>query len=329
MMLAGATAAFTPRHILGAALAARASRKVSPTVEGARQIGRKLRVSEVKITRGSALAGKTLAEAELGKKTGVTVIGQWVGGRLEVPASPGMRLEEGGILILVGGSESLERLERLASGALALRPQGPFVVAGCGEVGSKVVELLRDVGEEVKVIDRQPGEGVDLVGDVLDPGVLERAAVHEAQAVVLAPDTDSATLFATVIVKDLAPDVPVIARVNSARNVEKIHRAGPDFALSISQVSGQLLARRLLREESIALDTQLKVLKVSAQGLEGRHPAELGIRQKTGCSVVAVERGGDLVVECGDSFRFQGDDAVYICGSGEATRAYIDTFPQV
>ena len=257
IMLAGATAAYTPRHILGAALAARASRRVSPTVAGAQQLGRKLRVSEMKITKGSELAGKTLAEAELGRRTGVTVIGQWVEGKLVAPASPDLLLEEGGIMILVGSSESLERLEQEARGALPLRRQGPFVVAGYGEVGSKVVELLRDVGEEIRVIDRQPGDGVDVVGDVLDPGVLESARVTEAQAVILALDTDSSTLFATVIVKDLAPDVPVIARVNGAENVEKIHRAGADFALSISQVSGQLLARRLLGEESISVDPHL------------------------------------------------------------------------
>ncbi len=328
IMLAGATAAYTPRHILGAALAERASQRVSPTVAGAQQLGRKLRVSELKITRGSELAGKTLAEAELGKRTGVTAIGQWVGGQLVAPATPDMRLEEGGILILVGSAESLRRFKQPASGALPLRRQGPFVVAGYGEVGRKVVELLGDVGEEIRVIDRLPGEGVDLVGDVLDPGVLEGAALEEAQAVVLALDTDSVTLFATVILKDLAPDLPVIARVNGAENVDKIHRAGADFALSVSQVSGQLLARRLLGQESIALDPQLKVLKVSAGGLHDRHPAELGIREKTGCSVVAVERGEELLVEFGEDFRFQGDDAVYICGSGEATRTYTETFGQ-
>jgi Trk K+ transport system NAD-binding subunit len=82
--------------------------------------------------------------------------------------------------------------------------------------------------------------------------ILKQAAIADVQAVILALNADSTTLFATVIFKDLAPNVPVIARVNRAENVERIYAAGADFALSISQVSGQLLAWRLLGKESVA-----------------------------------------------------------------------------
>ncbi len=329
IMLAGATATYTPRHVLGAALAARASQRVSPTLTDAQQVGPRLKVSEVRIPRGSSLAGQTLAEAGLGQRTGISVIGQWVGGRLVAPPTADMRLEPDGILILVGSPTSIHRFEELCDEAKPLRRHGPIVVAGFGEVGGKVVELLTDVGEEVVVIDRQEREGVKVVGDVLDPRVLEQAGVGSAKAVILAVDTDSATMFATVIVKDLAPHVPVIARVNRAENVERIHRAGADFSLSISQVSGQILARRLLGEEAVSVDPQLKVLRVDAGGLAGKHPAQLEIRQKTGCSVVAVERGEAVVMEFGPEFRFEPEDVIYVCGSSDATRSFLKVFPQI
>ena len=183
-------------------------------------------------------------------------------------------------------------------------------------------------GEEVKVIDRAEDERVDVVGDVLDPGVFERAGLENAQGVILAVDTDSATLFGTVILKDLAPEVPVIARVNSADNVDRIHRAGADYALSISQVSGQILARRLLGEEAVSVDPQLKVLKVKAVGLVGHHPAELDVRRRTGCSIVAVERGERALLGFDPEFRFAEGDAVYVCGSTGATGRYLELFPQ-
>ena len=328
IMLAGATATYTPRHVLGAALAARASQRVSPTVADAQQVGPKLKVSEVRIPRGSSLAGQTLVEAGLGQRTGISVIGQWVGGRLVAPPTADMRLEPDGILILVGSPASIKRFEELCDEAKPLRRHGPVIVGGFGEVGGKVVELLTDVGEEVIVIDRHEREGVKVVGDVLDPRVLEQAGIESAKAVILAVDTDSATMFATVIVKDLAPHVPVIARVNRAENVERIHRAGADFALSISQVSGQILARRLLGEEAVSIDPQLKVLKVGPKGLAGNHPAQLGIRQKTGCSVVAVERDDSLVMEFGPDFEFQPEDVIYVCGSSDATRTFLEMYPQ-
>ena len=328
IMLAGATAAYTPRHILGAALAARASRRVSPTVAGAQQLSDRLRVSEMRIAQRSELVGKTLAEANIGQRTGVSVIAQWVGGKLITRPRSDMRLEANGILVLIGSDESIERFSKLCHVIQPLRSSGPFLVAGAGEVGSKVVQLLRDADEDVRVIDRGGGDDVDEVGDVLEPGVFERAGLDKAQAVILAVDTDSATLFGTVILKDLAPEVPVIARVNSAENVERIHRAGADYALSISQVSGQILARRLLGEEAVSVDPQLKVLKVRADGLVGHHPAELEIRTRTGCSVVAVERGDQALLEFEPEFRFVEGDAVYVCGSTAATRRYLTVFPQ-
>ncbi len=326
MMLAGATATYTPRHVLGAALAARASQRVSPTVAEIQHLGPNMQVSEVRIPRTSSLAGKTLAEAGLGERTGVTVIGQWVGGRLLTSPTAEMRLEPDGILVLVGSQESVKRFEELCTEARPLRRHGPFIVAGYGEVGQKVVQLLHDVGEKTIVIDRESQQGVDIVGDVLDPKVLEEAGVGEAQAAILAVDLDSATMFATVILKDLAPDVPVIARVNRAVNVERIHRAGAEFALSISQVSGQILARRLLGQEAVAVDEQLKVVKVTAHGLEGRHPMDLNIRETTGCSIVGVERESQLITEFDSDFRFASEDSIYICGSSEATRSYLQSF---
>ena len=328
IILAGATAAYTPRHVLGAALAARASQKVSPTVAGIQHLGNKLTVGEARITRDSVLGGKTLAQADLGQHAGVTVIGQWIGGKLITPPTPDMRLEPGGILILVGNAKSIQRFMDLCAGARQLRRHGPFLIAGGGEVGRKVAELLTDAGEETFMIDAQPGPGVNLVGNVVDTQVLKQAGVENVQAVILALSADSTTLFATVIVKNLAPDVPVIARVNRVENLERIYAAGADFALSISQVSGQLLAWRLLGKESVALDPELRVIKVSTRGLEKHHPRHPDIRDKTGCSVVAVERGDELLVEFGPEFRFQPNDAVYICGNAEAAQKYDETFPQ-
>ena len=328
MILAGASSAYTPRHVLGAALAARASQKVSPTVAGIQHLGHQLQVAEARITRDSVLGGKTLAQAGLGQHAGVTVIGQWVGGKLISPPTPGMRLEAGGILVLVGNEASIRDFMNLCAGARRLRRDGPFLIAGGGEVGRKVAQLLTDCGEKTFIIDIEPAPGVDLVGNVLDTAVLKQAGLDNCQAVILTLSADSTTLFSTVIVKDLAPDVPVIARVNLAGNLERIYLAGADFALSISQVSGQLLAWRLLGKESVAVDPELRIAKVSASGLEKHHPKHGDLCAKTGCTVVAVERGEALIVEFGADFIVQPGDAVYICGTAEATQKFYDLFPQ-
>jgi K+/H+ antiporter YhaU regulatory subunit KhtT len=66
---------------------------------------------------------------------------------------------------------------------------------------------------------------------------------------------------------------------------------------------------------------------VASPKLIGGHPAALRIRERTGCSVVAVERGKQVLVRFEHDFAFEARDLVYICGSEEATRKFAAEFP--
>lgn len=180
LILAGATAAFTPRHVLGAALAARASDRIQAGVAGIQQVGR-LQVHQVRVQTGSSLAGVTLRDAGIGARTGAVVIGQWVGGRLEPTPTAETVIEPGGMLVIAGTDDSVRRLVELATGAVRLRRHGRYLVGGFGEVGKKVEQLLTDAGEELAIRERtgcsivgvERGEDVfgDLAGDFLfEPG---------------------------------------------------------------------------------------------------------------------------------------------------------------
>jgi Trk K+ transport system NAD-binding subunit len=273
MELSGATAVYTPRHIIAAALAAHASDRISPRLPGLDQVEGVIR-RELRIGAASALCGRTLSEAKLP----AAVAGIWNRSKLRTAADT--MIEPNCVLELVGGADALEEAARIAGGKL-LRNSGPYLIGGFGEVGRKVHELLTDMEEEVRVIERAPGANVDVVGDVLDSYVLMRAGLAEARALVLALDSDDSTLFATVIARDLADDVPIIARVNHARNVENIHRAGADFALSISDISGEMLSSRLLGRQARAREEHRRVQRIGGAWCvadsEGRTIARLGV----------------------------------------------------
>ncbi|MEJ2132130.1 MAG: TrkA C-terminal domain-containing protein, partial [Gammaproteobacteria bacterium] len=96
-----------------------------------------------------------------------------------------------------------------------------------------------------------------------------------------------------------------------------------DFAMSIGQVAGQLLAHQLLGEEYVSLERSVNVLKIDGAGFRGRHPFAAGIRERTGCHVVAVARGTKVIVDFPEDFTIEPDDAVYICGAPEALDSYI------
>jgi len=318
LFLAGASVVYTPRLVLGTALASRSSHAVQPRVDGIHQLGRNLRVAEIRIDPDSFLSGKTLAEAKLGAITGATVLGQWVRGKLDAWPGPDTRLLPRGILVTIGVQEKLDDLAELATGRRHKR-DGPILVAGNGIVGGKVAELLRAAGEPVKVIDVDAEKlGTDLVGDVTDASFLASLDLDRAHAMVLALDSDRATLFATLMVKAAAPDLPTIARVNRAGNVDRIHRAGADFALSISQVSAQILAQRLLRRDSRSFGTEIQLLRLPAENLLQHHLPPEDVRARTGCSVVALERGEEVITDFSPGLEFLAGDTVYLCGHRQA-----------
>jgi Trk K+ transport system NAD-binding subunit len=320
MELAGATAAYTPRHIIAAALAAHASDALNPRLPGLDQIAG-IERREVRIPASSPVAGKTLSESPIAR-CGAIVVGQWLQSRLIAYCDAAMRIEPDTILELVGDREGLD-CAVAAIGGVALRRDGPFLIAGFGEVGRKVYELLTDAGEEVRVLERTAGPGVDVSGNVLDPSVLARAGIDSARAIVLALNSDDVTLFATVIARDCAADVAVIARVNHARNLEDMHRAGADYALSISDVSGQMLSARLLGHGMRVHEEHRQVRRVSGEAVVGRRLEELALRSRHGCSVVAIERTGAVVTRLGAETRIEAGDSLVLCGPAEGVRQAI------
>lgn len=312
MVRIGATDVFTPAHVLGAALASRASTRISPPAEGMHLLGSKVGMAEFRIREESPLAGKKLGDLHLREEHGVSVIGQWNTGVFTTTKGPETLVEPGGILVVVGTHANLEKAERMAN---PIRRTGPIVLAGYGSVGRKVVEMLLDAKEQCVVIDLNSAPGVDVVGNVLELATLDRAGVRDASAVILALGDDSESVFATAVVREYAPEVPLIVRVNRAPNTARLYRSGADFAISAGQVAGQILAYHLLDEQIIPVENRIKFSRLSAGTLVGAHPWRSEVLERTGAKVVAVERGQEVLVEFDTDFSLRPDDALFVCGS--------------
>ena len=309
LQLAGATAAFTPTHVLAAAVAVRASAQISPRITGVQPLGNLLEVVEVRIHDQSSLAHKTLAESGVHSQTGVHIVGQWSDGMLTAAPAPDEPLQPGIILIGAGSPDSIMRLSEIAR---PIRKEGRIVIAGYGDVGSKLVEMLSDAGEDVSVIDSHALANVDIVGDVLDSSVLERAWLREARVIILAAENDSATLLAATVVRDFAPDIPIIACAELEENVDRLQQGGADFALSVSQVAGQLLAHHILGK-MVSQQAHIKLVKHPALQLAGRHPLDSAIGDTQQYRIIAVERAGEVIMEFSETFTLAENDDIYLC----------------
>jgi Trk K+ transport system NAD-binding subunit len=226
------------------------------------------------------------------------------------------------ILIGAGSPDSIKRLSAIAR---PIKKEGRIIVAGCGDVGSKLAEMLGDADEDVCVIDTRNLPGVDVIGDVLDSSVLERAGVATARVVILAGENDSATLLAATVIRDFAPDVPIIACAELEENVHRLQQGGADFALSVSQVAGQLLAHHILGK-MVSQQAHIKLVKHPALQLAGRHPFKSRIDKTRQCRIVAVERDGEVILDFPEDFVLAATDDIYLCGTVEALNRFYESF---
>lgn len=168
---------------------------------------------------------------------------------------------------------------------------------------------------------------VDVVGDLLATDILIAAGVAEARVVILAGENDSATLLAATVVRDYAPDVPIIACAALEENVSRIQQAGADFALSISQVAGQLLAHHILGEMA-SQQAHIKMVKRAASHLAGHHPQDIAICGRNQCTIVAVERNGAVIMDLPPEFILGEGDDFYVCGTVDALNRFYEAYQQ-
>ena len=322
---AGADRVLSPRRLLGETLGSKATASVADELGDGVEIGEDFQIAELLVHHGSPLVGESVAGSAIGDRTGANVLGAWDDGEFESPPRPGRVIDEHTVLLVVGTESELESLKDLTLSETRRRRRGSVVVAGYGMVGHSAAAEVRP-SDEVIVVDERDAPGVDVVGDATDRETLEAAGVADARAVVIALDSDTTTIFATLAVKQVAPHAEVIVRANDADSVPKLYRAGADYVLSLSTVSGRLIASHLLDEEVLRPETQVDLVRTAAPRLEGRTLAEADVRAATGVTVVAVERDGDLLTNVGPDTKVISGDRLVVAGTDDAVNRFNERF---
>jgi len=312
------------RRAIGRSLGLRAAGSYAEKLLEAVSLESDLQILELRIQKGSDLVGQSLREARILGRNGFTVIGAWLGGKFVVTPGPDTIIEEHTILLVVG---TLDQYENMRARPIPTRDDdcSKVIVCGYGTVGRAITETLRDEGVDVTVVDIAPKDGVDVVGDIADPETFEQVDIENASAVVLSIDEDVTTLYATLIVNHHAPDAEIIVRADGADSVQKLYNAGADFVLSLPAVTGEILASILIDEIDILTpDVDFEFERIEAQPFAKRSLSELDIRRKTGCTVVAVERDGELLTDLGGDFVIETDDVLIVAGARDSQQQLVE-----
>lgn len=322
---AGADQIVSPRRLLGTRLASKVTTTPSIELDDIIELDESFDILELPIHRESVLVGQTLAKSRIGEQTGAAVLGAWLGGRFVSPVPQEAVIDDQTVLLAVGREAQLDQLRELTRAETRQhgRDRERFVVAGYGVVGRAVVDALSDADIHPTVLDLENKSGVDVACDATNPEALEKAAIEEAQTVIVALGDDTTALSTTLIIRELNPDVEIVARANETESVVKLYRAGADYVLALSTVSGRMVATDLLPDpEAGSVDEETAIVRTKAPKLAGQTLAEAEVRARTGVTVIAVERDGEIMTGIGPSFSLQADDELIVTGTDESIERF-------
>ncbi len=321
--LAGADHVLSPRQLLGESLVQKVTTALRSQVGEAVELDDRLELVEVSIRHGSRLAGQTLAESRIRERAGVNVVGAWFRGEFDAAPPPDSKLQPGTVLLVSGQPDQLERLVELTQSSVRTFSSGETLIVGNGTVGKTVAREFDDLGVPHTTIDQVDMDGVDVVGDATETETLTAAGIEAAQTVVLALPDDTTTEFVTLVVRDLAPDTEIIARVQKDDNISKTYRAGADYVLSLSAVTGRMSASYLLEDrDTISMQQQVEVARRTVPSLTGQTIADANIREQAGCTVLAIQREDETVLDIGPETRIADGDELVVVGANEDIREF-------
>ena len=291
----------------------------------------KLHVAEIPAIQ-TRLCGKNLIDIGMREKTGVTVVGLWEKGMFHLPR-PETVISATTLLLLVGTERQLGRFEdRYAIREGMHAKDAPVLVLGGGRVGVAVVETLEEHGISYRVVEKRAavtegkGEGY-IRGDAADIKVLERAGVMEARTIIITTHNDAMNIYLAFYCRQLRPQVQIISRATNERSVAKLHMAGADLVLSYASMGANAIIN-VLKSDEISMFTEgLNIFRrPMPASLVGKNLVASHIRQRTGCSVIAIKSSGDMIVSPDPTVALKKNEELILIGTTEAEKAFLDLF---
>ncbi|MGI6657681.1 MAG: potassium channel family protein [Desulfobulbus sp.] len=328
LKLAGSTHVFAFMSMLGQSLARRTLRARTH----ANIIGRfgRLVIAEALAMR-THLVGKTIMELDLRPATGLTIVGMWNKGRFTLPR-PDSRIDSSTVLVLAGSEEQLAAYPAYAGTSGGPPVTAPSLILGGGRVGRAAGEVLAEQGVPYRIVEKNPtrrkvARENYIIGSAADHEVLLRAGIDDAPSVFITTHDDDVNIYLTIYCRRLRPDIQIVSRASLDRNISVLHAAGADLVMSHASMAANTIINTLSPDRVLMLTEGLNIFRCqSPDSLIGETLLSCGIRELTGCSVIALSRGGELHINPDPHLAFAMDDELIMIGTAEAERLFQEKY---
>ncbi|BDU70539.1 potassium transporter TrkA [Geothrix oryzae] len=213
-----------------------------------------------------------------------------------------------------------------------------IIVCGFGKMGFQAAWELKKAGIPFVIIEQDDSKGrsprfageLILYGNAMDELMLERAGIRQARGLITALTTDADNVLVTLTVKQIRPDLPVVARSAKLGTERQLRAAGADHIVSPYEIGGRRMAGLLLKPEMMnffdivlqqeQLELGLERIAIAPQSaLVGQTLREARLRHATGSLLVGlVHPGAGLRFNPSGDERFQAGDELLVMGPAEA-----------
>lgn len=217
------------------------------------------------------------------------------------------------LVLLVGTSVELIALasrSAIRQRSWRRRVRDHVVICGFGVKGRSALDSLREQGapsERVVVID--PNEDalaeaarlgcVAIHGEATRNELLTAARVDRARSVIVATNRDDAAVLITLSVRELNPDVHIVAAARELENVPPMRRSGADVVLTSSGSTGRMLGLAAVVphyvqviEELLEMGTGFDLIERTVEP-DGAGPVHAQRRERE--LIIAVFRNDELI----------------------------------
>ena len=229
-----------------------------------------------------------------------------------------------------------ERDRRRAPRSVSASMSGHIILTELGPVEADVIDNAKHADvpyvvlvEDVEVAGRLHDEGRNvMVGPLDDPATYQRARVDQAAMVIATRDDQTNTNIAFTV-REIAPEVAIVATANSPAAVDILEIAGADHIVQLGEILGASMAARALghggHSHVIGEFAGLLIAEAGVVGtdLVDRTLDDAGLRERFNLGLVGVwDRGGFEIATA--NTRLRESSVLLLAGTAEQLAGFDD-----
>ena len=276
------------------------------------------------------LVGRTIGELGLRQQLGVNVVGLWNRGQFILPRVDSV-IEASSVVVVAGSEIQLANYDNYIGGISCA--EAPVLILGGGRVGQATAAALREEGIDYRIIEKSSrvGELMErvIVGSADDHDTLVKAGIRDAPSVFITTHSDEMNIYLTIYCRRLRPDIRIICRSNLDRNISVLHAAGADMVMSHASMAANNIINLLSPGKVLILTEGLNIFRHRVHlNLAGKTLVSSNIRRDTGCSIIAIRRRGETMINPDPAFELDANDEMIMIGTAESEHLFTSMYPE-